>query len=103
MKPHLEISPAAEAIGRDPREMAPGDLEALGHVRKPVLQALRERCVDCCGGSVFEVRACVAVACPSWPFRMGTDPWREKRVMSDDQKAVLRDRLAKSRAAKGGS
>lgn len=93
----LEISPELQEIGRDPREMAPEDLEALGHVRKPVLQALRERCVDCAGGSVHEVRLCVAVACVAWPFRMGTDPWRAKRVLTEEQKSTLRERMAKAR------
>lgn len=99
MKHGLEISPEGQAIGRDPREMLPSDLEATGHKRKPVLQALRERCVDCCGGSTNEVRLCVAVACAAWPFRMGTDPWRAKRQLTDEQRAALRERLAKGRAA----
>ena len=97
MKLGLEISPERQAVGRDPREMDPSDLEAMGHVRKPVLQALRERCVDCCAGSTHEVRLCVAVACAAWPFRMGTDPWRAKRVLTEEQKDALRHRLAEGR------
>ncbi len=98
MKPGLEISPTErQEIGRDPREMAPEELQALGHVRRPALQALRARCVDCCGGSVQEVRFCTAVACAAWPFRMGTDPWRAKVQMSEERKAALRDRLAAAR------
>ncbi len=97
MKLGLEISATGQAIGRDPREMAPEDLKAVGHNRKPVLQALRERCIDCCAGSPQEVRLCVAVACAAWPFRMGTDPWRAKVQMTDEQKAALRDRLAAAR------
>lgn len=93
----FEPGPGGQAIGRDPREMVPEDLHALGHQRKPVLQALRERCIDCCAGSSQEVRYCTAVACAAWPFRMGTDPWRAKRVLSDAEKAALRDRLARGR------
>ena len=100
MKPGLEISPERQEIGRDPREMTPEDLSALGHVRKPVLQALRERCLDCCLGSPQEVRLCVSVACASWPFRMGTDPWRTRRVLSEAEKKLLRDRLAKGKLGK---
>lgn len=97
MRPGLEFSPEGQAIGTDPREMLPSDLEKLGHVRKPVLQAIRERCVDCCAGSTQEVRYCVAVACAAWPFRMGTDPWRAKKQLTEEQRAALRDRLAASR------
>lgn len=97
MRPGTEKSPEGQAIGMDPRKMGPSDLETLGHVRKPVLQAIRERCVDCCAGSTQEVRFCVAVACVAWPFRMGTDPWRSKRKLTDEQRAALRERLASSR------
>ncbi len=63
------------------------------------LRALRLRCVDCCTGSVQEVRLCAAVACPSWPFRMGKNPWRAARALSEAQRATL----AKMHAARRGS
>ena len=37
---------------------------------------IRAHCLDCCGGSSDEVRKCTALDCPSWPFRIGTNPWR---------------------------
>ena len=98
MKAGLEKSLEGQEIGRDPRDMLPGDLEALGHVRMPVLQAIRARCIDCCAGSTQEVRYCTAVACAAWPFRMGTDPWRAKREMSAEDRAALAARLAAGRA-----
>jgi hypothetical protein len=100
MKPGRELSSEGLEVGMDPRKMDPEALQALGHVRKPVLQAIRERCVDCCGGSTQEVRLCVAVACVAWPFRMGTDPWRAKRTLSESEKNLLADRLKKGREAK---
>lgn len=99
----IEFSPERQAIGKDPRFLVPRDLESIGHVRKPALQALRERCIDCSGGSSQKVRFCTAVACSAWPFRMGTDPWRAKREMSDEQKAVLRQRLEAGRLAKANT
>ena len=63
-------------VGRDPREMTTAELEQLGHERISPLKALRLRCIDCCAGSASEVRLCVSVTCPSWPFRMGENPWR---------------------------
>ena len=60
-------------VGRDPR-------------------ALRLNCLDCCNGSTQEVRLCTAVDCPSWPFRMGKNPWRRKP--GQEERAALRARLA---------
>lgn len=64
------------AVGRDPRTLSVEELQQLGHTRMSPLRALRLRCVDCCAGSAHEVRLCVSVTCPPWPFRMGSNPWR---------------------------
>lgn len=95
------IDGASVLVGRDPRKMPQGDLQRLGFKPQSVLQALRERCIDCCAGSTSEVRRCVSVNCPSWPFRMGFNPWREKRELSEERKTQLKETLAKARAAKG--
>ena len=63
-------------VGRDPRRMTKSELEALGHRSISPMKALRLRCLDCCADQPSEVRLCTAVKCPSWPFRMGTNPWR---------------------------
>lgn len=63
-------------VGRDPRTMSACDLVRRGHARVSPLRALRLKCLDCCNGSAREVRLCTAVDCPSWPFRMGKNPWR---------------------------
>lgn len=38
------------------------------------LRAIRERCLDCSGGSVKNVRECPVTACTLWPYRMGHRP-----------------------------
>lgn len=76
MKPGLKLHQGHPA-GRDPREMTQGELREAGHEPMSPLQALRARCLDCCGYQEREVALCPAVDCPSWPFRMGTDPWRK--------------------------
>ena len=73
----LDPGPDGAQIGRDPRTMTHDDLGALGHQPMSPGRALRLRCLDCCGDSPAEVRACTAVRCPAWPFRMGANPWRE--------------------------
>jgi hypothetical protein len=63
-------------VDRDPRSMSAADLVQLGPARVSPLRALRLKCLDCCNGSAQEVRLCTAIDCPSWPFRMGKNPWR---------------------------
>ena len=87
-------------VGRDPRKVSQDDLRRLGFQPMSVLQALRARCIDCCAGSPAEVRRCVSVNCPSWPFRMAFNPWRDRVKLSDERKAQLADTLAKARLAK---
>src|SRR5215469_14837673 len=81
-------------IGRDPREMTREELEAMGHEPMSPLEAIRAKCLDC-AGSTHEVRCYVALACPSWPFRTGTNPWR---TVSEGRREAGR-RLAALRAA----
>ena len=77
-KPWLEIK-SGEEIGRDPREMSVAELNWFGHYKKPILQAIRDRCLDCCVFQPSEVRKCVSVKCASWPYRMGTDPFSGRK------------------------
>jgi hypothetical protein len=63
-------------VGRDPRRMTRAEVEAIGHEPMSPIQVIRAKCLDCCAGSSDEVRKCVAMACPLWPFRTGKNPWR---------------------------
>ena len=38
--------------------------------------AIREKCIDCCGGQMVEVRECKIKDCSLWGFRMGKNPNR---------------------------
>jgi hypothetical protein len=84
-RPWLEIK-GGEEIGRDPREVSPSELNEWGHNKKPILHAIRERCFDCCVFQASEVRKCVSVNCPSWPYRMGTDPFTERKGNAESLK-----------------
>ena len=81
-------------IGRDPRLMPQAALEAIGHEPISPMQAIRAKCLDCCAWSSDEVRKCVALACPSWPFRTGKNPWRQE--MSEEQREARRQRALQS-------
>ena len=76
--------------GRDPRTMSPDELVAMGHAPMSPLRAIRTHCLDCCAGSSQEVAKCMALRCPSWPYRMGTNPWRARP--SDKQQQAMRER-----------
>ena len=77
-------------VGRDPRKMTQDELRAMGHTPMSPMEAIRARCLDCCAGSSDEVRKCVAMACPSWPFRAGKNPWRAP--ISEERREALRQR-----------
>ena len=96
---HQELHPDGTPQGRDPRGMSPDDLTACGVERVNRGAAIRAKCIDCMGGSPAEVRRCGDAKCALWPFRMGTDPWREKREMTDEQRAEAGARLRSAREA----
>jgi hypothetical protein len=86
-------------IGRDPRRISREELVAAGHKPISPLKALRLRCIDCCADQPSEVRLCTAVTCPSWPFRMGSNPWRSP---SEGRRESGR-RLARERSSSDGN
>ena len=61
------------------------------------VKAIREKCIDCCCGSTVEVKECTVVSCPIYPFRLGKNPFRQKREMSEEQKKAVSDRLREAR------
>lgn len=99
-KAGLEDDGENRGVGRDPSKLGVGGLLKVGHKRMSPLQALRLRCIDCCAGSINEVRLCPAVACASWPFRLGSNPWIE---VSAERKAEMRERGKKLAALKLGA
>lgn len=64
------------------------------------VKAIREFCIQCYGGYKSEVKTCPSERCPLYAFRMGTNPYRKKRELTDEAKCAARDRLAKARAIK---
>jgi hypothetical protein len=101
----LEISPyetdGGERVGKSPADV-PSEILSLYYREKNPLKAIRARCLDCCCDSPTEVRKCSAVDCPSWPFRMGMNPFRAKRQFSDQQKREMAQRLSR-KAIHGGT
>ena len=62
--------------------------------KKSPLQAIKMKCWDCCGGSSDEARLCTCEdTCVLYPFRMGKNPFKEKRVWTEEQKEAQRNRF----------
>ena len=92
LRPHLaepEPSEGGLQVGRDPRTIPGMDWQAAGLPSRTLAEAARAKCLDCCGGQLREVRFCMALACPLWPFRMGTDPFRGRRGRSPEIGSLL--------------
>lgn len=66
------------------------------------LKAIRLKCLDCSCGSSNEVKLCPVEKCPLYPFREGHNPNIPKREYTEEQRAAVRDRLAKSRLSDKG-
>ena len=61
------------------------------------LSAIRAKCIDCSTGSMKEVRECVMLDCPLYPYRLGKSPNRKPRILTDEEREALRQRMAKMR------
>lgn len=78
----------------DPRDLGPEDMAARGFKRISRGDAIRRYCVETCMcGQPKEVLLCANGACPLWCFRMGNDPFRDPRTLTDEQKAEAAERL----------
>ena len=64
------------------------------------IKAIRAKCLDCSAGQVLEVQLCPIKDCSLYPYRLGHNPNRKGRQLSEVQKQAMVDRLAKARAAK---
>ena len=71
-------------------------------ISNPV-KAIRTFCLECSCGSTAEVKDCPRQVCPLYPFRMGKNPYRQRREISEEEKRVLADRLREARKNIGGS
>lgn len=65
-------------------------------ITNPV-KAVRAFCLECSGGSPAEVKSCPREVCPLFPFRLGKNPYRQRREMSEEEKLVLAARLKEAR------
>ena len=50
-----------------------------GFEKKPLLKAIREKCLDCTVYQANEVRLCQIRDCSLWPYRMGNNPFTRRK------------------------
>lgn len=71
----------------------------MAEITNPV-KAIRAKCLDCVCFQPSEVKLCPSTDCPLYPFRMGKNPYRAKRELTEEQRATMAERLAKARQSK---
>lgn len=65
------------------------------------VQAIKKKCkFDCCSGDEESWKNCNCTTCFLWPFRLGKNPYRSKREISDEQKNKMKEALKKAREAR---
>lgn len=63
------------------------------------IKAIRAKCLECSNDSANEVKLCPVEQCALYPFRFGKNPYRAKKEYSEEELAVMRERMAKVREA----
>jgi hypothetical protein len=87
----VERHPDGSTGGVDTRELERALLERV-HPPAPLLDVIREKCLDCCCYQPGEIDRCTAVACSLWPYRFGTNPFSNRR---GNPEALLRAKEAR--------
>ena len=62
------------------------------------VKVIKLKCMDCCCGQWEEVKQCPAESCPLWPFRLGKNPYRKKKELTEEQLEAKRQAMAQARA-----
>lgn len=61
------------------------------------LQAIKAHCLDCRFGIRKEVAACEDEDCNLYPFRLGKNPFRAKRELTEEEKKEMVERLRRAK------
>ncbi len=65
------------------------------------VKAIRAKCRDCTNNQVTEIDNCPVKLCPLYAFRSGKNPFRAKRVLTEEQRQRAAERLARVRSKTG--
>lgn len=70
---------SGETYGADPREIGVAALMKAGHKKMSLIKVIREKCMECSCQQSGEVRKCTATDCYLWPYRMGKNPFTNRK------------------------
>lgn len=59
--------------------------------RSPI-KAIRSKCIECMGGEYKAISECSSVYCALWPYRFGTNPFRQVSEKQIEQGRQLAQR-----------
>lgn len=70
----------------------------ISNMKNPV-KAIRAKCIDCCGAEDYikRIKECEILECALYPFRMGTNPFRTKKALTEEQKEAAKERMRNAR------
>lgn len=58
-----------------------------------VLRAIKLKCLDCSTYNINEIKECPVKNCPLYPFRLGKNPFRKKKELSEEERNKLSERM----------
>ena len=58
-----------------------------------VLRAIKLKCLDCSTYNINEIKECPVKNCPLYPFRLGKNPFRKKKEISEEERNKLSERM----------
>jgi|TARA_R110000744_G_scaffold227915_1_gene345954 hypothetical protein len=71
------------------------------HTKRPILQVIRAKCIDCCCGDRSEVKRCAITDCDLHPYRLGKNPFSTRGAgMTQDRRDAAAEQLAEYRKRK---
>ena len=57
------------------------------------LRAIKLKCLDCSMFNTNEIKECPVKKCPLYPFRLGKNPFRKKKELSEEERNKLSERM----------
>lgn len=68
------------------------------HEEKNPLKLIKWHCkYNCCAGVEKEWKECNNISCPLWVMRLGKNPNRKKRTITEEQKERFKERMKEVR------
>ena len=58
-------------------------------------KAIKDKCLECCNNQANEVKLCEIEDCPLHKYRLGKNPDKKKREMTDEQREAFAERMKK--------